>query len=201
MLRVFEIIFIILILPLLAVPFIIVAALVWMQLGVPIFFSQTRMGRNGQAFVLYKFRTMNNVRDANGVLLPDEYRQTKLTKLLRRYRLDEMPQLLNILAGQMAIVGPRPLLPETVLQNSNEGKIRCRVRPGLTGWAQVSGNTLLTENEKLALDLWYVSNRNIKMDLSIILETMMVLVIGEHPNSARLAQAGASPDASGRRKV
>lgn len=197
--RVFDLVIVLLILPLIAIPFLVVAFLVWMQLGRPIFFSQTRMGRRKQEFSVRKFRTMTDARNTNGELLPDEQRQSKLTWLLRRLRLDEMPQVLNILVGEMAIVGPRPLLPETIHRNGADGETRCRVRPGLTGWAQISGNTLLSESEKLALDLWYVKHRSPRLDLQIIFETVKVLVTGEQRNPARLHQATAMSDSRGAR--
>lgn len=192
--RAFEIAIVLLLIPILILPFLVVSAIVFSQIGRPIFFDQTRMGKNEKPFVLMKFRTMTDDRDGGGALLPDRERQTRATKLLRRLRLDEMPQLLNIFLGQMALVGPRPLLPETILRNGQKGALRCRVRPGLTGWAQISGNTLLSEEEKLALDLWYVENRSVSMDLRIILETIKVLIVGERRNAHRLAQATAVPD-------
>ena len=132
---------------------------------------------------------MTDARDARGELLPDDSRQTPVTRLLRRTRLDETPQLLNILRRDMALVGPRPLRPETIAKAGARGERRSRVRPGMTGWAQISGNTKLSEDEKFALDLWYVDHRSFWLDLRILLETVLVILQGERRNAARLKQA------------
>lgn len=186
---------------LVSLPMALTALVTRVAIGRPIFFGQVRCGKDRQPFEIKKFRTMTDARDSHGTLLPDSERQTPVTRLLRRSRLDETPQLLTILTGHMAFVGPRPLLPETIERHGRLGAQRCKVRPGMTGWAQISGNTALTEDEKFALDLWYVAHRTIWLDLRILLETVKVLVFGEKCHAGRLAQArawlGANPEASG----
>ena len=166
-----------------------VAAVLYWRLGWPVMFRQTRAGKDGRIIVLSKFRTMTDARDASGTLLPDDLRQTPLTRLIRRLRLDELPQLIAVLRGQMALVGPRPLLPGTVAGFGGLGVLRNSVRPGLTGWAQVSGNTRLTDEEKLALDLWYVAHRDLALDLRILAETVLVPIRGEIRREPRLRSA------------
>lgn len=165
------------------------AMLVFVTLGRPLLFRQRRSGLHGQAFVLWKFRTMREARDARGELLPDALRQTALTRLLRATRLDEVPQLLAIFRGQMALVGPRPLLPETIAGFGALGAVRSSVLPGLTGWAQVNGNTCLSDREKLALDLWYVENRSFALDCRILALTVLVILTGERRNLGNLEKA------------
>ena len=173
-----------------ALPFFLIACLiVVVSVGTPLMFSQPRCGRGGQIFRLFKLRSMSAARGPDGALLPDEQRQTKVTALIRRLRLDEIPQLLLILRGHMALVGPRPLLPETIESFGTEGQYRCSVRPGLTGWAQVSGNTNLSNTEKLGLDLWYVAHRSTMLDLRIMAETIGVAIWGEHRRIDRIEAA------------
>lgn len=173
-----------------AFPFFVFAALLTLlTLGRPVFFTQTRAGKGGTVFILAKLRTMSDARDASGNLLPDERRVSTSGIWLRRLRLDEFPQLLSILRGEMALVGPRPLKPETVTQFGADGVRRGAVRPGLTGWAQVSGNTSLSNEEKLRLDLWYIAHRSAALDLQIIFETIGVALFGEHKNASRLDAA------------
>jgi lipopolysaccharide/colanic/teichoic acid biosynthesis glycosyltransferase/glycosyltransferase involved in cell wall biosynthesis len=172
-----------------AAPFIAVLfALVRLTMGAPAFFIQERAGRNRRPFRMVKFRTMTDARDAEGRLLSDEKRVTALGRFLRRTRLDELPELWNILRGHMGIVGPRPLLPASGPNLGAQGDERLSVRPGLTGWAQVNGNTLLSDEQKLALDLWYVRNRSLGLDLKIILKTIGVIFFGEKLKPA--AEAG-----------
>ncbi|MFC3168783.1 sugar transferase [Paracoccus fontiphilus] len=168
-------------------------AITWLlirwRIGNPVFFRQARAGRGARPFTIVKFRTMTDARGPDGVLLPDDERQIPLSRLIRRLRLDELPQLLLILRGDMALVGPRPLLPATIAGFGEAGLKRCRVAPGLTGWAQVSGNTRLGDSEKLALDLWYVDHRSTLLDLRILAETLLVALRGEHPRPERLSAA------------
>ena len=172
----------------LAIPLLVVIAiLLLLVLGRPILFRQDRAGLNARPFEMVKFRTMSLERDRSGKLLPDDQRLSTLGRLLRRSRLDELPELMNIARGDMAFVGPRPLLPDTIAAMGEGGKRRCAVRPGLTGWAQVSGNTLLSNREKLALDLWYVSHRSPMLDLEILIRTPAVLLLGERRHPKRLA--------------
>lgn len=165
------------------------ALILWAGLGRPLVFRQHRVGRGGVEIVVPKFRTMSDARDAGGALLPDDRRQTGTTRLIRRLRLDELPQLWTILRGRMALVGPRPLLAATVEGFGVAGHMRNSVCPGLTGWAQVSGNTRLSDAEKLALDLWYVAHRSPALDLRILFATIGVAIRGERRDEARLRAA------------
>jgi lipopolysaccharide/colanic/teichoic acid biosynthesis glycosyltransferase len=158
--------------------------LVLLSLGRPIVFRQVRCGRLGEPFVLYKFRTMRDDRDEAGHLLPDEERVTAVGAFLRRTRLDELPGLLNIAKGEMAFIGPRPLLPKTVEDLGDEGRRRNLVRPGMTGWSQVNGNTLLSLDEKIALDLWYIDHAGFWLDLVIVQRTLLVMIGGERRTKA-----------------
>ena len=168
---------------------VIAGALVALKLSRPIFFRQVRCGRGGVPFVILKFRTMGTANDALGRPLPDEQRLTQFGRWLRRLRLDELPQLLNVLRGEMSIVGPRPLLPATIEAAGSAGRIRGQVRPGLTGWAQVNGNALLSDREKLSLDIWYVGHASLKLDMVIIYRTLRVLAFGERRDEMALRRA------------
>ncbi len=175
---------------LISLPFFLIACLiVATSVGLPLMFSQRRCGLGGREFNLFKLRSMSEERGPDGALLPDDQRQTRATALIRRLRLDEIPQLLLILRGHMALVGPRPLLPETIESFGPEGQYRCSVRPGLTGWAQVSGNTNLSNSEKLSLDLWYVAHRSLALDLQIMSETVGVALRGENRRTDRIKAA------------
>jgi len=169
--RIFDLCLVIPALILLAPVFAIVALLVRLKLGSPIFFRQQRPGWRGQPFTLLKFRTLTNARDAQGQLLPDAERLTKFGRFLRQSSLDELPELLNILKGDMSLVGPRPLLMSYLNRYSLEQMRRLEVRPGLTGWAQVNGRNVLTWEERFKLDLWYVDHWSLKLDFMIILMT------------------------------
>ena len=155
------------------------ALLVLFGMGRPVLFRQMRSGLGGRKFEMLKFRTMRDDRDAGGELLPDAQRVTALGRFLRRSRLDELPELINIMRGDMAFVGPRPLLPYTIRALRAGGRERGRVRPGLTGLAQVSGNTLLSMEEKLNFDLSYVRNRSLATDIRILARTVGVVLGGE----------------------
>lgn len=161
------------------------------QIGPPALFRQLRAGRFPATFMIVKYRTMTEARDRAGAILPDAQRITRATRLIRRLRLDELPQLWLILRGEMALVGPRPLLPETIRSFGANGIRRCLVAPGLTGWAQISGNTRLSDPEKLALDLWYVAHRSTRLDLRILAETCVVACLGESKRPDRLRRAAA----------
>lgn len=150
----------------------IVAILVRVKLGSPVIFKQQRPGKNEKIFTLYKFRTMTDKKDENGNLLPDSERLTKFGKLLRSTSLDELPELINILKGDMAIVGPRPLLVEYLPLYNEEQKHRHDVRPGLTGLAQVSGRNSITWEEKFNDDLEYIEKISILEDIKIIFTTI-----------------------------
>jgi len=146
--------------------------LVWLFLGWPIFFSQARPGLQGSIFKLYKFRTMRDLRDASGNLLPDEQRLTRFGRFLRSSSLDELPELFNVLKGEMSLVGPRPLLIQYLDRYTPEQARRHQVFPGITGWAQVNGRNALTWEEKFALDVWYVDHRTFWLDVRIIFMTI-----------------------------
>ena len=150
--------------PLLAI----LAVLVWIKHGRPILFSQARPGYNGKIFTLYKFRSMSNELDSNGKPLPDTQRITRLGRFLRATSLDELPELINVLRGEMSLVGPRPLLVEYLPRYSAEQRRRHEVLPGITGWAQVNGRNALTWEEKFALDVWYVDHWSFGLDIKIL---------------------------------
>lgn len=151
---------------------IIIGILVRINLGSPIIFKQKRPGKNEKIFTLYKFRTMTDKRDIDGNLLPDEYRLTKFGKFLRSTSLDELPELINIIKGDMAIVGPRPLLVEYLPYYTEEEKHRHDVRPGLTGLAQVNGRNEISWEEKLKYDTEYIKEISFYSDLKIIFKTI-----------------------------
>ena len=148
------------------------AVLVRTRLGSPVIFCQERPGKDGKIFKLYKFRSMSDARDENGNLLPDEIRLTRFGKLLRSTSLDELPELWNILRGDMSIVGPRPLLVKYLPLYNEEQRHRHDVRPGLTGWAQVHGRNAITWEEKFRMDVWYVQNLSFATDVRTVFLTV-----------------------------
>lgn len=150
----------------------IVSIMVRTKLGSPILFKQERPGLNGKIFKMYKFRTMTNETDENGELLPDEVRLTKFGKFLRSSSLDELPEMFNILKGDMSIVGPRPLLVKYLPLYSERQSHRHDVRPGLTGYAQVNGRNAISWEEKFELDIFYVNNSSFMVDLMIFFKTI-----------------------------
>lgn len=152
--------------------FLIVALLVRINLGSPILFTQERIGLNNDVFKMYKFRTMKDGKDKNGNLLPDSERLTKFGKILRSTSLDELPEFINILKGDMSLIGPRPLLVEYLSLYSNEQIKRHNVLPGLTGWAQINGRNTISWSEKFKLDVWYVENWSISLDIKIFFLTI-----------------------------
>lgn len=151
---------------------ILVAIAVRVKLGPSIFFLQERVGKDGKAFIIYKFRTMTDERDAQGELLPDEVRLTKFGKALRATSLDELPELINIIKGDMAIVGPRPLLVKYLPYYTEEQRHRHDVRPGLTGYAQVHGRNAVNWDDRFSMDVNYVSRITFLGDMKILLETV-----------------------------
>lgn len=152
--------------------FLVVAILVHIKLGSPVLFRQARPGKDEKIFSLYKFRTMTDARGENGELLPDEVRLTHFGRVLRSTSLDELPELVNILKGDMSIVGPRPLLVKYLPLYNEEQKHRHDVRPGLTGWAQANGRNALSWEQKFALDVWYVENLSFWVDVKVIFLTI-----------------------------
>lgn len=173
--RFLDILFSLLLLILLLPVFLILMILVKVKLGSPIFFKQDRPGKNGKIFKLYKFRTMTDAKDKDGNLLPDSERLTSFGKLLRSTSLDELPELFNILKGEMSFIGPRPLLVEYLDLYNEEQKHRHDVRPGLTGLAQVEGRNLLSWEERFKLDVEYVNNLTFITDLKILFKTIKVV--------------------------
>lgn len=182
---VFGLVLVVLLLPLLAL----LAILVYINLGSPALFRQQRPGLLGKPFTFYKFRTMNDRTDINGRLLPDEDRLTGFGRFLRGTSLDELPQLFNVIRGDMSLIGPRPLLMEYLDLYTDEQMRRHEVRPGITGWAQVNGRNAITWEEKFGLDLWYVDNRSFLLDLRIILMTVARIVSKEGISQEGMATA------------
>lgn len=164
--------------------FLVLSALVLINLGRPIFFTQERPGRQGRPFKMVKFRTMLNTTDSSGALLPNNQRLTKFGKWLRATSLDELPELWNVLTGNMSLVGPRPLLMEYLPLYNAEQHRRHDVRPGITGWAQVNGRNAITWEEKFAHDLWYVDNQSIWLDIKILLLTVKAVFAREGINAS-----------------
>lgn len=149
-----------------------IALMVRSKLGKPVLFRQVRPGLHGKPFVMLKFRTMTDQRNTNGELLPDELRLTKFGKWLRSTSLDELPELFNVLKGEMSLVGPRPLLMDYLPLYTPEQARRHEVKPGITGWAQVNGRNALSWEEKFHLDVWYVDNWNLWLDMKILWLTL-----------------------------
>lgn len=174
------------ILTLLAPLILLITVLVAIDMGRPVLFWQQRPGLGGKPFRVYKFRSMRPPFDSNGRLLSDSERVSVFGNLLRRTRLDELPQLFNILIGQMSFIGPRPLLP---IDQPVGSETRLLVRPGLTGWAQVKGGRHLTAADKAALDVWYVRNANLAVDMEVLLRTVQMVLFGERENPAAVEGA------------
>ena len=141
--------------------------------GAGLFFVQERPGRNGRIFKMIKFKTMTDERDSNGNLLPDSVRLTRVGRFIRSTSIDELPQLINVLKGDMSIVGPRPLLPQYLPLYTERQAPRHNVRPGITGWAQCHGRNSISWSRKLELDVWYVDNMSFGLDLRIVFETVL----------------------------
>jgi lipopolysaccharide/colanic/teichoic acid biosynthesis glycosyltransferase len=159
-------------------PFLLVLALlVRIFHGSPLFFTQIRPGKHGKPFRMYKFRTMTNDRDSAGNLLPDHERLTPLGRFLRATSLDEFPELINVLKGDMSLIGPRPLLMEYLPRYSPEQNRRHEVKPGMTGWAQINGRNAIGWEEKFRYDVWYVDNWSLWLDIKILAMTMLNVVL------------------------
>lgn len=163
--------------------FVLVAWQVRRKMGIPVLFRQVRPGMHGEPFEMFKFRTMRNAVDVNGSLLPDAERMTPFGKFLRAASIDELPELWNVLKGEMSLVGPRPLLMEYLPLYSPEQARRHEVRPGITGWAQVNGRNSLSWEEKFNLDVWYVDNRSMWLDLKIIFLTIKKVLMCDDINA------------------
>lgn len=167
-------------LPLIAI----VSLAIWLNMGRPILFRQLRPGKDEVLFSIYKFRTMTSERDHRGRLLPNVQRITPLGRLLRSTSLDELPQLWNVLRGEMSLIGPRPLLPEYVPLYSEHQRRRHEVAPGITGWAQVNGRNVISWEERFDLDVWYVDNQSFHLDLKIIWLTALKILRREGVNES-----------------
>jgi lipopolysaccharide/colanic/teichoic acid biosynthesis glycosyltransferase len=177
-----------------------IAALVRLKLGTPVLFRQQRPGLHGREFTLLKFRTMTDARDSYGDLLPDAQRLTRFGRFLRSTSLDELPELINVLKGDMSLVGPRPLLIQYLVRYTPEQMRRHEVLPGLTGWAQINGRNALSWEQKFALDVWYVERQSFWLDLRIIMLTVWKILKREGISQAGQAtmeefagQSGGSP--------
>lgn len=168
----------------LACPLLAVALLVRLRLGSPIFFRQKRPGLHGRPFQLIKFRTMTDTRRPDNALIPDAERLTPFGRWLRATSLDELPELLNVLKGDMSLVGPRPLLMEYLPLYSPQQARRHEVRPGITGWAQVNGRNALSWEDKFELDVWYVDNHNLRLDIRILWLTLRKVLARDGINAA-----------------
>lgn len=164
--------------------FIVVAVMVRLKLGSPILFKQQRPGLHEKPFFLYKFRTMTDEKDGEGRLLPDHIRLTPFGQFLRKYSLDELVQLINVVKGDISLVGPRPLLMEYLPLYTEEQLKRHRVKPGITGWAQVNGRNMIDWEQKFKLDVWYVNNQSFLLDMKILLLTGLKVIRSEGINQS-----------------
>ncbi len=194
--RLFDLVTIGFALPLILPGVLLTAALVRLFLGAPVLFKQIRPGLHAKPFRLIKFRSMRDVRDSSGSLLPDRKRLNHFGRWLRSTSLDELPELWNVIRGEMSIVGPRPLLMEYLpLYNPHQAK-RHDVRPGITGWAQVNGRNALSWEERFDLDIWYVENQSFKLDLKIIWRTIFSVLKCKgicHPDSVTMEKFRGTP--------
>ena len=180
--KIFDLLLIFLSLPLILPIYLLTMLLALTQLNFPILFRQPRTGLNGKIFNIYKFRTMTNECDKDGILLSDEARLTKFGKFLRSTSLDELPSLWNVLKSDMSLVGPRPLLLEYLTLYSTQQARRHEVKPGITGWAQVNGRNAITWGEKFDLDVWYVDNQSIWLDIKILWLTVKKVIMRDGIN-------------------
>lgn len=174
----------------LALPLLLLMALIRRRLGSPVFFRQTRPGLHGQPFEMVKFRTMTDTRGPDGALLPDAERLTPFGRFLRSTSLDELPELWNVLKGDMSLVGPRPLLMEYLPLYSPEQARRHEVRPGITGWAQVNGRNAISWEDKFKLDVWYVDHCSLWLDIKILWLTVKKVLVREGISAAGEATMG-----------
>ena len=165
---------------------VLVAFIVALDVGFPVIFWQQRPGLYGRPFKLYKFRTMRAPHDKHSRRIPDDQRSSAVGRILRRTRLDELPQLYNVLVGDMSLVGPRPLLPR---DQSPDYAARLSVRPGITGWAQVNGGRIISPSDKWILDIWYAQNASFVLDLKIVLRTVKMILFGDRINIEAVDQA------------
>lgn len=174
--RLFDFLFAFICLLVLFLPLLVIACLVYRKLGAPVFFTQMRPGLNSKPFKLVKFRTMTNVRDGAGALLPDSVRVTPFGRWLRATSIDELPSLFNILRGEMSFIGPRPLLMQYLPLYTPDQARRHDVKPGFSGWAQINGRNAISWEEKFHLDVWYVDHQSFLLDLRIFLLTIYKVI-------------------------
>jgi lipopolysaccharide/colanic/teichoic acid biosynthesis glycosyltransferase len=161
-------------------PFVAILAIaIYFKMGSPVIFAQERVGKNNRIFTFYKFRTMTDQRDSDGKLLPDKERLTPLGEFLRQTSLDELPQLWNVLLGDMSFIGPRPLVTDYLARYSQEQARRHEVIPGISGWAQINGRNSITWEQKFQLDVWYIDHWSLWLDLKILLQTVIKIVSRE----------------------
>ncbi|MHB8108410.1 MAG: sugar transferase [Syntrophorhabdaceae bacterium] len=158
------------------IPMALIAAIIYLTMGRPVLFRQMRPGYRAKPFLILKFRTMNNARNASGELMPDEARLTRMGKIIRKLSLDELPQLFNVLKGDLSLVGPRPLLMEYLPLYTERQARRHDVKPGITGWTQVNGRNALTWDEKFEHDIWYVEHCSIFLDIKILWMTVINVI-------------------------
>ena len=183
--RILDVIFSFLIL-LLTAPFIVITyILVILKLGRPAIFKQTRPGYLGEPFNIYKFRTMLNTTDKDGELLPNEERRHPVGNLIRKTSLDELPQLINVIKGDISLVGPRPLLMEYLPLYNEFQRKRMDVKPGITGWAQINGRNAISWEKKFELDVWYVENQSMKLDMFILYKTIKNVITRKDINASK----------------
>lgn len=179
----------------------VIGILVRIKLGSPVIFRQPRAGLNGAAFTIVKFRSMTDARDDGGVLLPDAQRLTRFGRFLRSSSLDELPELLNVLRGEMSLVGPRPLLLKYLPLYSQQQARRHEVRPGITGWAQVNGRNALTWESRFEMDVWYVDHASLTLDIRILMMTLLKVIAREgisQPGQSTMDEFRGSPSVEAR---
>jgi lipopolysaccharide/colanic/teichoic acid biosynthesis glycosyltransferase len=182
--RFFDILITLIIILVIALPMLLIALIVRQKLGGPVLFTQLRPGLYGKPFRMVKFRTMTDERGLDGALLPDALRLTHFGRFLRASSLDELPELWNVLKGEMSLVGPRPLLMQYLPLYSPDQARRHDVRPGITGWAQINGRNAISWEEKFKLDVWYVDNRTIWLDIKILWLTLKKVVMRDGISAA-----------------
>jgi len=187
--RIFDLILAIILLFFLRPSILLVGISVWLSIGSPIIFRQQRPGRCGIPFTIYKFRSMIDIRDERGNLIPDEHRLNFFCRLMRSTSIDELPELINVIKGDMSLVGPRPLLMQYLERYTAKQARRHEIKPGITGWAQINGRNTLTWEEKFDLDVWYVDHHYLLLDLKIIAMTMWKIIKREGINQPGQATA------------
>ncbi len=168
----------------------VIALLIRLCMGSPVFFRQARPGKDGKSFRIWKFRTMTSAVDSAGSLLPDAERLTPLGRKLRHWNLDELPQLINVIAGDMSLVGPRPLIFRYLERYTPRQSLRMRVKPGITGWAQIHGKKALDWEKRLELDVWYVENQSMALNIRILIRTFFQILSGRMSSDANSTEAG-----------